>query len=99
MLLKRSLRAVLSVLMLVPFALPAFANAIPGNDPMGVIRQGVSDVLAVFRDQQMPLPQRREKLRELSEQYFDFNDMARSALGYHWRELSPEQRSQFVPVF
>ncbi len=47
----------------------------------------------------MPLPQRREKLREMSERYFDFADMARSALGYHWRQLTPAQRNEFVPIF
>lgn len=25
--------------------------------------------------------------------------MARSALGYHWKHISPEQRQQFVPLF
>jgi phospholipid transport system substrate-binding protein len=30
---------------------------------------------------------------------FDFNDMARSSLGYNWKKLSPAQQDQFGPLF
>ncbi|HKV55658.1 MAG TPA: ABC transporter substrate-binding protein, partial [Candidatus Binataceae bacterium] len=39
------------------------------------------------------------KLRTMSWQYFDFDDMAKSTLGYHWRELTSAQRQEFVPLF
>ena len=68
-------------------------------DPMSVIKSGLDQVLAVFNDQRMPLDQRREQLRSMSLQYFDFDSMAKSVLGYHWRDLTPAQRSQFVPLF
>jgi phospholipid transport system substrate-binding protein len=35
----------------------------------------------------------------LLEQHFDFADMARITLGYHWRELNVTQRSEFVKLF
>jgi phospholipid transport system substrate-binding protein len=66
---------------------------------MSVIKTGTDQVIAVFNDQQMPLNQRREKLRSMSLYYFDFDSMAKSVLGYHWRELTAVQRSQFVPLF
>src|SRR2546422_744755 len=69
------------------------------NDPMAQVRSGVSDVMDVFKVPEMPLTIRRERLRELGAKYFDFNSMARSVMGYHWRELSPVQRDQFVAVF
>jgi phospholipid transport system substrate-binding protein len=69
------------------------------NDPMSQVRSGVGDVMAVFKVPEMPLRVRREKLRELGAKYFDFNSMSRSVLGYHWRELSPAQRAEFVTVF
>ena len=71
----------------------------PPADPMAVVQTGVGQVIAVFNDQRMPLSQRREKLRSMSLQYFDFDSMAKSALGYHWRDLTPAQRSEFVPLF
>jgi phospholipid transport system substrate-binding protein len=41
----------------------------------------------------------REKLRDLMEQYWDTTDMARSALGYHWKSLNDQQRQQFTRLF
>jgi phospholipid transport system substrate-binding protein len=69
------------------------------NNPIAVVKAGINDVIAVFEDKQMPLKERREKLEQLGLRYFDFRDMARSALGYHWRALSPQQRSEFTPLF
>jgi phospholipid transport system substrate-binding protein len=77
----------------------ALATAPPPADPMTVVKTGVDQVVAVFNDQRMPLNRRREKLRSMSLQYFDFDAMAKSVLGYHWRELTPAQRSEFVPLF
>lgn len=68
-------------------------------DPMRFVRAGVEQVIALFKDRQMQLAERRRKLREIAEQNFDFTDMARSALGYHWRTLSTRQRQAFVPLF
>jgi len=83
------------------FARPQSARGAPAatDDPMVQVRSGVSDVIAVFKVPEMPLNVRREKLRALGEKYFDFNSMARSVMGYHWRELSSAQRDQFVAVF
>ena len=93
-----------------PFA-PAFADPIvtmpqiatgapvAANDPMAQVKSGVTDVMEVFEVPSMPLKARRDKLRDLGAKYFDFNSMARSVMGYHWRELSPAQRDEFVTVF
>jgi phospholipid transport system substrate-binding protein len=77
----------------------AVGAAAASNDPMAQVKSGVSDVMDVFKVPEMPIKVRREKLRELGAKYFDFNSMARSAMGYHWRELSPAQRIEFVAVF
>ncbi len=77
----------------------ASSAAAAANDPMAEVRGGVKDVIEVFRVPDMPLKLRREKLRELGGKYFDFNSMARSVMGYHWRTLSPAQREEFVAVF
>jgi len=77
-------------------ASPAPASA---PDAIAEVKQGVDQVLAVFNDRGMSLKTRREKLRGLAYQHFDFEDMARSALGYHWRDLTPAQRARFVPLF
>jgi phospholipid transport system substrate-binding protein len=77
----------------------AIGAPVAATDPMAQVRSGVSDVMNVFKVPEMPLRARRDKLRELGGRYFDFNSMARSVMGYHWRELSPAQRDEFVAVF
>ncbi len=69
------------------------------SDPLVQVRQGVNQVIALFQDKSQTLGARREKLRTLAVRFFDFNDMAKSVLGYHWRDLSPQQRAAFVPLF
>jgi phospholipid transport system substrate-binding protein len=80
-------------------AIPLKASVPPQADPMGVVQYGVKQVIAVFNNQQMPLNQRRDKLRSMSSEYLDFVSMAKSALGPHWRELGQSQRDEFVPLF
>ena len=84
-------------LMVMQAAAPAPAWALP--TPLDTVNQVINTSLPVLRDKKTPLPQRRRQLRDLLEQHFDFADMARIALGYHWRELSPGQRIEFVAVF
>jgi len=71
----------------------------PAADPMIAVKSAVNDAIVVFKDKSLPLAERREQLRALASRHFDFQDMARSALGYHWRELTPAQRDEFVPLF
>lgn len=97
-----------AILIAVFMSVPAFAQ--PGasahaeqtaaaKDPMMQVRTGVADVIAVFRDPAMPLAERRQRLNALADRYFDFDAMARSVMGYHWRNLTPAQRAEFTPLF
>jgi phospholipid transport system substrate-binding protein len=67
--------------------------------PLETVNQVINKTLPVLRDKRTPLPQRRRQLRGLLEQHFDFSDMARIALGYHWRQIGPSQRAQFTQLF
>ena len=98
------LRFVIGVLVLILLiSSPAPGRADPSDsstgDPMAELKSAISEAIALFQNQSMPLTQRREKLRDLAMRRFDFAVMARSVLGYHWRELNADQRSQFIPVF
>jgi phospholipid transport system substrate-binding protein len=76
----------------------ALAMASSG-DPTNEVKSTISDAVAIFKDNKSPLVQRREELHAIAARHFDFQDMARSALGYHWRALTPAQRNEFVPLF
>jgi len=59
----------------------------------------VNRALQIMANKRAPVQQRRRELREAIENEFDFTEMSKSALGYHWRTLSPQQRSQFTQLF
>jgi phospholipid transport system substrate-binding protein len=76
---------------------PSRAWALP--TALDTVNQVINTSLPVLRDKHTPVAQRRRQLRDLLERHFDFADMARIALGYHWRELNATQRSQFTQLF
>ena len=69
------------------------------NDAMGSVKSVIDQSIVVFKDQQISAPDREQKLRAIAESHFDFREMAKSAIGYHWRTLTPAQQSEFVPLF
>jgi phospholipid transport system substrate-binding protein len=79
------------------FVLPARAD--DANSPMAVVQNTVNQALEVLRDKASPLPQRQEKLRQIVAQSFDFTEMSKSALGYQWKKLTPQQQQEFTNVF
>lgn len=88
--------AILAVIVM-QVASPAPAWAFP--TPLDTVNQVINTSLPVLRDKHTPLAQRRRQLRELLEHHFDFADMARITLGYHWRELNATQRAKFTEMF
>jgi phospholipid transport system substrate-binding protein len=69
------------------------------NDAMGSVKSVIDQSIVVFKDQQIAPAAREQKLRAIAESHFDFNEMAKSAIGYHWKTLTPAQQSEFVPLF
>jgi len=73
---------------------PAWAD-----EPMSVVKTTVNQALQVLQDKSAPLAQRQDKLRQIVAQTFDFTEMAKSALGYHWKEITPAQQQEFTNAF
>lgn len=80
-------------------ASPARALASDSPDPMASVKSTVDQTIVVFKDRQIAETDRQRKLRTIAEGRFDFSEMAKSAVGYHWRDFTPAQRSEFVPLF
>ena len=97
----RPLLAVVSIMILLAAAaIPAAAASdAPGSTPMAVVKAAVNQALQIFRDQKTPLPERRRQMRDLLAAHFDFDDMARSTLGTHWKGLREDKRKQFVELY
>ena len=88
------------VIALLYAAAPVHADHPPPNlDPMSTVRGVMDQTIAVFKERNIAASDRRAKLRTIAEAHFDFNGMARSTVGYHWRTLTDDQRKEFVPLF
>jgi phospholipid transport system substrate-binding protein len=68
-------------------------------DAMTLVKSTVNQVLDVLKQKDMPIDQKRQKLRAIVADKFDFTAMSRSALGYHWRDLSEDKRNRFTKSF
>jgi phospholipid transport system substrate-binding protein len=93
-------RAICALLAIGMFAgTVTLSRAAVSPDPMEEARSLVEKAVAILQNPQLTLTQERRELRALAEPHFDFDGMARSTLGYHWRNLTPDQRQQFVTLF
>src|SRR3984957_5185732 len=103
--LKFNLRSVaLGALILFVFAVSASAQTLVSsptspNDAMGSVKSVIDQSIVVLKDQQISATEREKKLRGIAESHFDFQEMAKSTIGYHWKTLTPAQQSEFVPLF
>ncbi len=73
--------------------------ASPVSDPMAATKSMVNGALQILRDPHVTLNDERQRLRTIAEAHLDFESMARSTLGYHWRDLAPDQRDRFTQLF
>jgi phospholipid transport system substrate-binding protein len=84
----------------VPAGAQAVANAsIPPVDATASVKAVIDQSILVFKDSQLAPGAREQKLRAIAEGHFDFQEMSRSAIGYHWKTLTPAQQAEFVPLF
>ena len=79
------------------------AQEAAAQDPTAQLKASTDRVLQVLQNPALKGPakasQRRAAIRQVTEEIFDFNEMARRALGQHWRQLTDQQRKEFVRLF
>jgi phospholipid transport system substrate-binding protein len=70
---------------------------------MDEIRVAVTHALQTLKKQEIKSnPQRKElaeRLEKIIDPVFDFREMAKRSLGIHWRDLTPGEQQEFVPLF
>ncbi len=77
--------------------------SVAAGAPGDQVRQTVDKLLAILKDPRLKQEgmknERREELKKLIYQRFDFTEMARRALGPEWRRHTPEEQKEFVKLF
>lgn len=78
--------------------------ALPGqSNPMALIQSGTEKALKILhesqRDQAPSLRQRKNEILDIVSEYFNFEEMARRALGRPWKDQPPDKRQEFSQLF
>jgi phospholipid transport system substrate-binding protein len=77
--------------------------SVAAGAPGDQVRQSVDKLLAILADprlkQEGKKNERREELKKVIYQRFDFTEMSRRALGPEWRRHTPEEQKEFVQLF
>jgi phospholipid transport system substrate-binding protein len=70
--------------------------------PIDIVKSSVSRALSTVQSQPVGVDSsddRRAEIQRLARHLFDFNEMARRALGQNWQALSSQERNEFVQLF
>lgn len=88
--------ALVGILLLLP------PSPIRAGEPTEDIRAAIDKGLAILNDESLGINgknEHMERLREIVRPLFNFKEMARRSLGRYWRDMTPEDRTEFVTVF
>lgn len=84
------------------FTLPVSLQASAGR-PVDRVRDTLEAALNILNDPALQGPAheavRRERVRELIADRFNYAEMAERSLNFHWDKLTPQQRQEFVALF
>jgi len=83
----------LCVLLLLP------ASAAMAGTPTDTVTKTVDGVLALLKDGSLNKHQRRDKMRALINNGFDFRAMSQRTLATNWKKATHEQQDRFVKLF
>jgi phospholipid transport system substrate-binding protein len=67
--------------------------------PQEKVRETINEVLDLLANKTSTEQERQARIRQAVLKRFSFAEMAQRSLGRHWRELTPEQRQEFVQLF
>jgi phospholipid transport system substrate-binding protein len=82
------------------FITPPSASA---NSPLELIQSGTDRALQIIRSAHSgnapSLRERRAEILQIVDEYFDFGEMAKRALGRPWKDQSPQKQQEFLDLF
>jgi phospholipid transport system substrate-binding protein len=71
--------------------------------PLDLVRTTVDRAIQILKDPELSSPDKKQervdRLREALAPIFDYEEMAKRALGPHWRQRTPAEREGFVKLF
>ncbi|MBI4643339.1 MAG: ABC transporter substrate-binding protein [Deltaproteobacteria bacterium] len=73
------------------------------ESPTDAVKSVVDEAIRILKDPSLKAPalkkQRRDRVKQVVDRRFDYEEMAKRSLGASWRSLSAGQRQEFVRLF
>lgn len=73
------------------------------GEPLNLVKGAAEAAIAVLSDPKLKSPDKKkervERLKEIINPIFDYEEMARRSLGAHWRHRSPAEQEEFAKLF
>jgi phospholipid transport system substrate-binding protein len=95
----KSVRHLVVLSLLMVFAGPVASMAGPPTDQIKATVDNAAGLLRESRQNAGAPQDRRDQLRQILFTRFDFSEMARRALGAHWRRRTAAEQQEFVQLF
>ncbi|MCU7890678.1 MAG: ABC transporter substrate-binding protein [Candidatus Thiodiazotropha sp. (ex Ustalcina ferruginea)] len=86
---------ILLLSLLLAASLPAAANVTPSER----IKETVDRILEVMQDKELGRVARRDQVKEIVRERFDYESMSQVILATNWRKATKPQREQFITLF
>ena len=86
-------------------ALAAFGTvpALFAGEPLELVKVSANRAIQILKDPKLQSKEKKkeriERLKEIVNPLFDYEEMARRSLGPHWRRRSPQEQQEFVKLF
>jgi len=84
------------------FSLASLTSANAGA-PLDLVRTTVDRAIQILKDPKLSSRDKKnervDRLREALDAIFDYEEMAKRALGYHWRQRTRAEQEEFVKLF
>jgi phospholipid transport system substrate-binding protein len=78
-------------------------SAARAGEPLDLVKPAVDKVFQALGDPQLKTPEKKkeriERLKEVVNPIFDYDEMARRSLGQHWRRRTPAEQEEFTRLF
>jgi phospholipid transport system substrate-binding protein len=80
-----------------------FVVSVHAGEPLDLVRTAADKAMQILKDpnlqSQDKKKERFDRLREAVNPLFDYEEMAKRALGPHWRRRTPTEQQEFVQLF
>jgi len=79
------------------------ANPLQAGEPLELVKSAADRALQVLKEPKLKSPEKKkeriDRLRQIINPIFDYEEMARRTMGPHWRRRTPAEQEEFYKLF